>query len=263
MKNLWSLKGKRVVITGGTKGIGEAIVQQFLNFGAHVMVAARKQELIKEKIDQATAHNLPLYGHSIDITDISDRKLFKHKIRQFWDGKFDILINNVGLTIKKKSLDYLDIDFERVMNTNVIATFDLIKILHPFLAKKEGNDMSSIINISSVSGSYPVNLQLLQGMSKASVNHMTKHLAAEWANDNIRVNALAPLYVDTESNLELMDEEEKEKELEDILVRTPARRIVTVEEVAATTAFLCMPASNYITGQVIAMDGGFSVNGLI
>ncbi len=260
MKDLWSLKGKRVVVTGGTKGIGEGIVQQFLNFGAEVMIVARNQEAIKQKIDFADSYSLPLYGYSADITDIQDRKLFKHKIRQFWDGKFDILINNVGINIKKKSLDYLDIEFERVMNTNVVAAFDLIKILHPFLVKEKDEGQSSIINISSISGSYPVNLGSVYGMSKAAVNQMTKHLAVEWASDNIRVNALAPWYVNTERTRELLS---NEKELDDVLSKTPAGRIATVSEVAATVAFLCMPAANYITGQVIVMDGGLSVNGLI
>lgn len=256
MKNLWSLKGKRVVITGGTKGIGGAIAEQFLNFGAEVMIVARDNDHIREMLDEAREYKLPLYGVSADVSNSDDRKVIRIRAQQQWDNQLDILINNVGMNIRKPTEKYLDIEFDRIIQTNMMATFDLTRQMYPLLKKQEGH--STIINISSVAGSTHLRTGSVYGMTKAAINQLTRNLAVEWAPDNIRCNALAPWYIDTPMANQVLKDPDFYNE---VLVRTPARRIGTPEEVAATVAFLCMPASNYITGQTITMDGGFSVNG--
>lgn len=256
MKSLWSLKGKKVLITGGTKGIGEAVAEQFLNFGAEVLIVARDQEKIREKLEDAREFKLPLYGLSADISNSDERKVIKLKIQQLWDSKLDILINNVGMNIRKPTEKYLDIEFDRIMQTNLLGTFDLTRLLFPFLKKEEG--FSSIVNISSVAGQTHLRTGSVYGMSKAAMNQLTRNLAVEWAPYNIRANGVAPWYIETPLSNQVLKDPDY---LDEVLERTPAGRIGTPEEVAATVVFLCMPGSYYITGQTIAIDGGFSVNG--
>jgi|LZCG01.1.fsa_nt_gb Tropinone reductase 1 len=258
MKEMWSLKGKRVLVTGGTKGIGEAIAEQFLNFGAEVLIVARNYEDITDKTDDARNYNLPLYGLSADVSNMDERKLIKLKIQNLWKGKFDILVNNVGMNIRKKTEDYLDIEYERIMETNLHALFDLTKELHEMLVKTPEEVPSSIVNVSSVAGLTHLRTGSIYAMSKAAINQLTKNLAVEWAMDNIRVNAVAPWYIDTPLAQQVLVDTNYRDE---VLMRTPLARIGRPEEVAATIAFLCMPAAAYITGQVLAVDGGFTVNG--
>lgn len=257
IRSLWSLKGKKVLVTGGTKGIGEATVEQFLNFGAEVLMVARTQNDIRDKLEDASQYKLPLYGLSADVSNSDERKVIRLKVENLWDGKLDILVNNVGTNVRKPTEKYLDIEFNKIMETNLLSAFDLTKLMYPYL-KKEGDVFSSVINVSSTAGLTHLRTGSLYGMSKAAMNQLTRNLAVEWAADNIRVNAVAPWYIDTPlANQVLKDPDYKEE----VLHRTPAGRIGKPEEVAATIAFLSMPASGYITGQTIPVDGGFSVYG--
>ncbi|MCF8219757.1 MAG: SDR family oxidoreductase [Bacteroidales bacterium] len=258
IRSLWSLKGKKVLVTGGTKGIGEAVVEQLLNFGAEVLMVARTQNDIREKLDDASQFNLPLYGLSADVSNSDERKIIRLKVENIWDGKLDILINNVGTNVRKPAEKYLDIEFNRIMETNLLSAFDLTKLLYPHLKKEGEDEYSSVINVSSTAGLTHLRTGVLYGMSKAALNQLTRNLAVEWAMDNIRVNAVAPWYIDTPlANQVLKDPEYKEE----VISHTPAGRIGKPEEVAATIAFLCMPAAGYITGQTIAVDGGFTIYG--
>jgi Tropinone reductase 1 len=160
------------------------------------------------------------------------------------------------MNIRKPTEKYLDIEFERIMQTNLLGLFDLTRQLFPFLRKEEG--FSSIVNVSSVAGLTHLRTGSVYAMSKAAINQFTKNVAVEWAPENIRCNAVAPWYIDTPLANQVLKDPDY---LEEVLERTPAGRIGTPEEVAATIAFLCMPASYYITGQTIAIDGGFTVNG--
>jgi len=257
IRSLWSLKGKRVLVTGGTKGIGEAVVEQFLNFGAEVLMVARSQNDIRDKLDEASQYKLPLYGLSADVANSDERKVIRLKVENLWDGQLDILVNNVGTNIRKPTEKYLDIEFNKIMETNLLSAFDLTKLMYPYLKKKE-DQFSSIVNVSSTAGLTHLKTGSLYGMSKAAMNQLTRNLAVEWAQDNIRVNAVAPWYIETPlANQVLKDPDYKEE----VLSRTPAGRIGKPEEVAATIAFLCMPAAGFITGQTIAVDGGFTIYG--
>ena len=257
IRSLWSLKGKKVLVTGGTKGIGEATVEQFLNFGAEVLMVARTQNDIRDKLEDASQFKLPLYGLSADVANSDERKVIRLKVENLWDGKLDILVNNVGTNVRKPTEKYLDIEFNKIMETNLLSAFDLTKLMYPYL-KKEGDEFSSVINVSSTAGLTHLRTGSLYGMSKAAMNQLTRNLAVEWAADNIRVNAVAPWYIYTPlANQVLKDPDYKEE----VLSRTPAGRIGKAEEVAATIAFLTMPAAGYITGQTIPVDGGFSVYG--
>jgi len=254
MRNKWNLKGMKALITGGTKGIGISTVEHFLNLGAEVMIVSRTEADITSFLKQARDFKMPLYGICADVTKAEDRKIIKERINELWSGSLDILVNNVGINIRKKTTEYLSVEYEHIMDTNLFAAFDLSKILYNSLCK---SDYPSIVNVSSVAGISHVRTGSIYGMSKAALIQLTKNLAVEWAKNKIRVNAVAPWYIQTPLTEKLLANEEYKKEVID---KTPMKRIGDSNEIASVIAFLCMKSSSYITGQCINVDGGVSVN---
>jgi Tropinone reductase 1 len=250
----WSLKNKRAVITGGTKGIGKAISDEFVLLGAEIMIVARDNK----EVDNCTANwrdeGFTVHGVAADLSKAADRMKVINEIKSIWNS-FEILVNNVGTNIRKKTVDYSTEEYEKIFNTNLDSTFEMSKLSYPFL-KKSGN--SSIVNISSVAGLTHLKTGSPYGMTKAAMNQLSKNLAVEWAADGIRVNSIAPWYIDTPLAKQVLS---NENYLNEVLSRTPMKRIGTPEEIAGLASFLCMPASSYITGQCIAVDGGFTALG--
>jgi len=254
LNNKWSLKGKTALVTGGTKGIGLAIVTEFLALGAKVFIVARSFESLDKTIVEAKVDSEKLDGALADVSKAEDRIRVVDLISERW-GRLDILVNNVGTNIRKKTEDYLEEEVDHILNTNLRSAFELSRLCYPLL-KTSGQ--GSVVNISSVAGLTHLKTGAVYGMTKAAMNQMTKNLACEWAEVNIRVNAVAPWYTETPLAKQVLKDQDY---LDSVLDRTPLNRIGKPEEVAATVAFLCMPASSYITGQCLAVDGGFSVYG--
>lgn len=160
------------------------------------------------------------------------------------------------MNIRKPTLDFTPEEYRRVLEVNLIAPFELSRVLHPLLV----NDAQpAIINVASVAGFLDVQTSSPYGMAKAGLIQQTKSLAAEWAKDGIRVNALSPWFTETPVTEALLLNESK---TQDVLSRTPLRRVARAEEMAAIIAFLAMSASSYITGQNIVADGGMSATAL-
>ena len=170
-------------------------------------------------------------------------------------GELDILVNNVGTNIRKKAVQYSAKAYRQIFDTNLTSAFDMCRGAYPFLKK---SNSASIVNISSVAGSTHVRTGAPYGMTKAALIQMTRNLAAEWAEDSIRVNCVAPWYIRTPLAETVLKNPEY---LSAVLARTPMQRIGTPEEVATVVAFLGMPASSYVTGQCVSVDGGFSIFG--
>lgn len=251
----WSLQGKKALITGGTKGIGWAIVEEFLNLGAEVFIVARNTQQLEEQLHKLRDQSFPVFGLAVDMSqgEIACVNILD-QIDKTW-GALDILINNAGTNIRRPAEDYQTTEYTQIMNTNVTSVFQLCQKAYPLLKQaKQGN----IVNIASISGLVDDASGAPYGMSKAAMIQLSKHLAVEWAKDNIRVNAIAPWYIETELTHATLSNQEK---LAAILARTPMQRVGQPHEVAALAAYLCMPAASYITGQCIAVDGGFLANG--
>ncbi|MFZ2493932.1 MAG: SDR family oxidoreductase [Thermoanaerobaculia bacterium] len=244
----WRLDGKVALVTGATKGIGLAIAEELIAFGATVIGVARDAAMVAE----FERTHPGCRGVALDIRDTAAR-------RQLIDGidRLDILVNNAGTNIRKKAMEYVPDEYERIRETNMDAVFDLCRLAHPML--KTAGD-ASVVNVGSIAGVRHVGTGVPYAMTKAAITHMTVALAAEWARDGIRVNAIAPWYIRTPLAEPVLTDPVR---LAKILAVTPAGRVGEPEEVAALAAFLCMPAAGYISGQCIAVDGAFSAFGVM
>lgn len=250
----WTLKGKYALVTGGTKGIGKAIADEFLALGATVFIVSRKEEELQQVLQDWQNGGLPASGLAADLSKAQERERVAVTIQQQWKG-LDILVNNVGTNIRKKTPAYSAEEYNFLMQTNLTSAFHLSQLVYPLLkASGQGN----IVNISSVAGLTHVKTGAIYGMTKAAMIQLTKNLAAEWAADHIRVNAVAPWYIETPLAKAVLQNPDY---LQEVVQRTPMGKVGKPEDVAAAAAFLCMPASAYTTGQCIAVDGGFTIYG--
>ncbi len=247
----WNLSGKKALVTGGTKGIGLAITQEFLDLGAEVLAIARDTKSIQGKL----RNSANLFTMDGDVTDSAFRQRLVEKITTNW-GKLDVLVNNVGTNVRKKFIDYTEEEYRQLFETNLFSVTEITRLMFPFL-QKSGN--ASIINMASVAGTFDVLTGPPYGMTKAAIIQLTRHLAAEWAPFHIRVNSISPWYIETPLTAPVMSNPER---MRMIIDRTPLKRVGQPEEVASLAAYLAMDKSGYITGQDIMVDGGMSVKGL-
>lgn len=250
----WTLKGRKALITGGTKGLGLATAELFLKFGAEVYITARSQDDIMNKLEEWKSKDYNAYGVSADVSTIAGIEKVFVALKQDWE-KLDILVNNAGVNIRKKITEYSPDEYQKIFDTNLKSTFTMCQYAYPLLKE---SDSASVINISSVAGITHIRTGAPYAMTKAAMNQLTKNLAAEWAQDNIRANAIVPWYIRTPLAQQVLKNKEY---LDDVLSRTPMKRVGEPAEVANLAAFLAMPVSSYITGQSIAVDGGFSIYG--
>ena len=251
----WSLADKNCLVTGGSKGIGKAIVEELLSHGANkVITCCRNQDELDSCIDDIKSKGYDcISGIVADVGSSEGRNKLIEYVNAECDGKLDCLINNVGFNIRKSTLDYSEDDYHRVMQTNLESSFFLTQAFHPLLKQSK---RASVVNIASVAGGASVSIKsgIVYAMTKAAMGQLTYNLACEWAKDNIRVNVVSPWYIETPLVTALLANPEY---LKGIVDRTPLRRVGQVSEVSPLVAFLCMDTASYITGQNICVDGGF------
>lgn len=252
---MWNLEGQTAVVTGGSKGIGRATVIEFLNLGAKVVFTARNRQDIMKFQEDLRSQGFDATGIEADVSTEIGRKEIVRTVKEKWKV-LDILVHNAGINIRKKANDYSEAEYRKVLEINLIAPFELSRMLYPFLKK---STRGTVINVASAAAMQDVGTGTPYAMSKAGLLQQTRSLAVEWAQDGIRVNAVSPWFTETPLTEGYLSQEEK---MTPILNRTPLNRVAKAEEMSSIIAFLAMEKSSYITGQNIVADGGMSINAI-
>jgi len=243
------LEGKIAVITGATRGIGKAIVEVFLKNNASVALISRSQTVLTYA-EELQNKGLNAIGYQLDVSDFQNCQIVGEKIIEHF-GKVDILVNNAGITRDSLFLRMTERDWDEVINVNLKSVFNMTKALLPqMIRQRSGNiiNMSSVVGLSGNAG------QANYSASKAGIIGFTKSLAKELGTRNIRCNAIAPGFIETDMTKSL-----PESLINQWISTVPLRRIGEVEDVAKVALFLASDMSSYITGQVINVCGGVSI----
>ena len=243
------LKGKVAAVTGGQRGIGKAICEKLAENGADIAIIDMCDEsAAQETVALIEAKGVKARAYRCDVTDgASVKETFKAILADF--GTVDILVNNAGITRDKLMLGMKESDFDSVINVNLKGVFNTIKQVYPLFAKQKSG---KIINMSSVSGLMGNAGQVNYSASKAGIVGLTKSVAKELASRGICCNAVAPGFIKTPMTTSFAQNEE-------LIDSLPMKRMGEPEEVAELVLFLASDKSNYITGEVIRIDGGLAM----
>lgn len=244
-----SLTGKRALVTGASSGLGAHFAKTLASQGAHVFLAARRVDALRDAA-KAIESTGTAECVALDITDAESREKVTREI-----GAIDILVNNAGLVRESAAIKHSEKDWDVVLDTNLKGLFFLAQA---FAAGMKERGSGSIINIASILGLRQAGGVLSYAVSKAGVIQLTKTLALEWARHGIRVNAIAPGYIDTELNRTFWQTDAGKA----LIARIPQRRLGQLEDLDGPLLLLASDASRYMTGAVVAVDGGHIVNTL-
>jgi NAD(P)-dependent dehydrogenase (short-subunit alcohol dehydrogenase family) len=249
---MFSIRDKIIFITGGNRGIGRGIAIGLAQQGARVVIAARDEKALVETSAFIKNRADICFYVTLDITSTESVLEAVDRAQKKADGTIDALINNAGVSAENvKAEEMLESDWLQVLDVNLNGYFRLGKaVVKGMIQKKAGK----IINISSVFAFSAIPLASAYSVSKAAINQLTKAWAVEWARYNIQVNAIAPGYIYTDLTQDrLNDEKFKQK----MLTRIPAGRFGKIEDLIGAVTFLASNASDYITGIVLPVDGGW------
>ena len=259
------LANKKILVTGGTSGIGQAIAVRFAAEGAHVAINYRSREedaaetdaLVHQALEQCV-HKVAAHGvnHILVQADVSKEDQVQRMVQEVVEklGDLDVLVNNAGIQIARDSHEIPIDDFDRVLAVNLRGAFAAAQAtIRHFLSEEKAG---VIINVSSVHQVIPKPRFLSYSVSKGGMQNLTRTLALEYAGQGIRVNAIGPGATITPINQAWVDDPEKAA---DVLQHIPMGRAGTAEEMAAVTAFLASDEAAYITGQTLFVDGGLTL----
>ncbi|CAM3246783.1 SDR family oxidoreductase [Filibacter tadaridae] len=248
---LFNLKGKTAIVTGGGRGLGAQIAEGFAEAGANVVICSRNLDACMEVSDKLKAMGVESIALACDITNQEDvDRVVEETVKRF--GSIDILVNNSGATWGAPVVDMPLKAWQKVMDVNVTGTFLMSQAVGKAMIEQQSG---KIINIASVAGLGGTNPQFMDTIgyntSKGAIITFTKDLAAKWGQHNINVNAIAPGFFPTKMSKVLI-----EHGSEMILSGTPLNRLGTEEDLKGVALFLASKASSYVTGDVIVVDGG-------
>lgn len=253
MAALFDLTGKVIIITGASRGIGEAIAQRMAEAGAKLVIASRKQESLETVAAQLRATGaevLPIAAHNGDKAALT--ALVEQTVAHY--GGVDVVVNNAATNPHfGPVLEAQDSMWQKTLEVNVLGAFWLAQAVVPHMRQRGGG---KLINVTSVNGIRPGTMQGVYSASKAALINLTQTLAMELGADNIQVNAIAPGLIKTKFAEALWS---NETIAEGVTARTPVKRIGEPDDIAGIAVFLASAASNYATGQTFVIDGGITV----
>lgn len=244
----WRLDRRLALATGGSRGIGRAVVEELTSLGAYVIAAARDPQGL---VDLGPAVSTV----AADVTTGEGRAAIVEAVRQR-GGILHVLVHNAGTNVRGPLVNYDDATIQRLIDINLTSPLLLSRDLHPLLRAAQG---ASVIHVGSVGGHVALPTGVAYGAAKAGLAQAARTLALEWARDAIRVNTVSPWYTRTPLVEPVLTNPEA---LARILARTPLGRIAEPREMASAIAFLALPASSYVTGQALVVDGGMTIQGL-
>lgn len=242
------LKGKVAIVTGGTRGIGIAIVRKYLDNGATVVLCGSRKETVDKAVETLKGENAEYNVEGIwpNLSSIEEVKEAFENVKKTY-GKIDILVNNAGISARDSIYDYKAEDFSKIMDLNVNAVFNCSQVVALIMKKQQGG---VILNTSSMVSIYGQPSGCGYPTSKFAVNGLTKSLARELGKDNIRVNAVAPGVTNTDMVKNLPDEI-----IKPLISTIPLGRIGEPEDIANAFLYLASDMASYVTGVVLSVDG--------
>ncbi len=252
---MFSLQGKRVVVTGASRGIGAALAVGAAASGADVVLLGRDRDALGQ-VAASLGRHLPERRVDVHTCDLRDTEAIGDLAQAVLrDGPVDVLVNNAGMNIRSRALNVTPEEWQTVMDTDLRGAF--------FVAQAFGRHMvergkGSIINVSSVGGHVALRTGVAYASAKAGVIQMTKVLALEWGKHNVRVNGIGPWYFRTPLTAGLLQQPDY---LAEVLARTPLGRVGELDELIGPMVFLASDAASYVTGQTLFVDGGMTIYG--
>jgi NAD(P)-dependent dehydrogenase (short-subunit alcohol dehydrogenase family) len=248
---IFDLSGKVALVTGSTRGLGETAAMALAKAGADVAVCGRSQKDLDRVSEAIRGLGRKSAGFSLDVTSKADIQRGVQEILKYF-GKIDILVNNAGVNYRVPVLDYPEDQWDLILDTNLKGYYLVAQAVVPQMIER---GYGKVINISSIAGQVGVINLLAYASSKGGVNQMTRVMAVEWAKLGVRVNAVAPTYFETELVTQIRNDPERMKFITE---RTPMGRFGKLPELEGLVIFLAAPASDFMTGQIVAIDGGWT-----
>ena len=251
-KSPFDLTGKIAIVTGGNGGIGLGMALGLARAGAGIVIAGRNKDKSEEAVRDIEALGASALAVSVDVTDIASvGAMVEATLAQM--GRIDILINNAGMSVRQPAHALRLDDWQTVMNTNLTSAFICAKTVYPAMKQAGGG---KIINIGSMTSIFGAAYAPAYAASKGGIVQFTKSIALSWAADNIQANAILPGWIDTA--LTRTARAQVPGLNENVLNRTPAKRWGNIDDLAGAAVFLASPASDFVTGAAIPVDGGYS-----